>query len=218
VVESLRPDIVGRDPDPAVMGDVEHHAVRVAELALEVHPAAFQLAVEQAAFRLDAHAHRRLTHKLNVGVYLKTTSVFGFLMLRALAWLSPLRRATSRYKDEHQLIERWLEAVRAAGARNLGLALEIALCGRLIKGYGDTHRRGKANFTRILDAIVAAGSFAIDAARAVAIRNAREAALADPEGRKLDQSLETVGVPPRPLQAKPMQFFRRPPGGSKRAA
>jgi indolepyruvate ferredoxin oxidoreductase beta subunit len=147
----------------------------------------------------------------------KTTSVFGFLMLRTLAWLRPLRRATSRYKNEQQLIERWLDAVRATAARDLGLALEVALCGRLIKGYGDTHRRGKDNFTRILDTIVAGGTFATDGARAGAIRKAREAALADPEGRKLDQSLETVGVPPRPLQAKPMQFFRRPPGGTKRA-
>jgi indolepyruvate ferredoxin oxidoreductase beta subunit len=161
---------------------------------------------------------RRLTHKLNVGVYVKTTSVFGFFMLRLLAWLRPLRRATSRYKDEQALIDRWLEAVRSAAARDLGLALEIALCGRLIKGYGDTHRRGKGNFTRILDTIVAGGSFVSDAERAEAIRKAREAALADPEGRKLDQSLEAVGVPPRPPQAKPMQFFRRPPAGSKRAA
>ncbi len=168
--------------------------------------------------RLSHWAHRRgLTHKLNVGLYVKTTSLFGFLMLRALAWLRPLRRATSRYKDEQQLIERWLDAVRASAARDLGLALEVALCGRLIKGYGDTHRRGKDNFTRILDTIVAGGTFASDGTRASAIRKAREAALADPEGRKLDQSLETVGVPPRPLQAKPMQFFRRPPGGTKRA-
>ena len=161
---------------------------------------------------------RGLTHKLNVGVYVKTTSVFGFVMLRVLAWLRPLRRATSRYKDEQALIDRWLEAVRSAAARDLGLALETALCGRLIKGYGDTHRRGKGNFTRILDTIVAGGSFVSDAERAEAIRKAREAALADPEGRKLDQSLEAVGVPPRPPQAKPMQFFRRPPAGSKRAA
>src|SRR5215510_1892930 len=124
-------------------------------------------------------ARRGLTDKLNVGLYVKTTSVSGFLMLRAMAWLRPLRRGTSRYRDEQALIERWLEAIRAAAARDLGLALEVALCGRLIKGYGETHRRAKANFLRILDTIVAGGSFA-DADRAAAIRQAREAALADP--------------------------------------
>ena len=168
---------------------------------------------------LAGWAERRgLTDKLNVGLYVKTTSVFGFLLLRSMAWLRPLRRATGRFHDEQRLIERWLGAIRAAAARDAGLALEIALCGRLIKGYGETHRRAKANFLRILDTIVAGGSFGSDADRATAIRKAREAALADPEGRKLEQSLETVGIVPLPPKAKPLQFFRRPPaGGAKRA-
>jgi indolepyruvate ferredoxin oxidoreductase beta subunit len=163
-------------------------------------------------------ARRGLTDSFNVGMHIKTTSVLGFLLLRCLAWLRPLRRATSRFRDEQELVERWLEAIRAAAARDLGLALEIALCGRLIKGYGETHRRAKANFLRILDTIVAGGSFGSDAERAQAIRKAREAALADPEGRKLEQSLETVGIPPLPPQPKPLRFFRRPPGGARRAA
>ena len=171
-------------------------------------------------------ARKGLTDKLNVGMYVKTTSVFGFLQLRTLAAMRRLRRMTARYHDEQPLIDRWLAAVRAAGARDLGLALEIALCGRLIKGYGETHRRAKANFLRILDTLVAnevanevaGGSFADDAERAAAIRKAREAALADPEGRKLEQSLEAVGIVPQPPRAKPLKFFRRPPGGEKRAA
>ena len=163
-------------------------------------------------------ARRGLTDKLNVGMYVKTTSVFGFLQLRTLAAMRRLRRMTARYHDEQALIDRWLAAVAAAGARDPGLALELALCGRLIKGYGETHRRAKASFLRILDTIQEGGTFASDAARAAAIKAAREAALADPEGRKLDQSLETVGIAPRPPQAKPLTFFRRPPGGEKRAA
>jgi indolepyruvate ferredoxin oxidoreductase beta subunit len=163
-------------------------------------------------------ARRGLTDKLNVGMYVKTTSVFGFLMLRSMAWLRPLRRGTSRYRDEQQLIDRWLEAIRSAAGRDLALALEIALCGRLIKGYGETHRRAKANFLRILGTIVQGGDLASDAERAAAIRKAREAALADPEGRKLEQSLEAVGIAPLPPQPKPIKFFRRPPGGEQRAA
>jgi indolepyruvate ferredoxin oxidoreductase beta subunit len=162
-------------------------------------------------------ARRGLTDKLNVGMYVRTTSIFGFLQLRTLAAMRRLRRTTARYHDEQALIDRWLAAVRAAAARDLALALEISLCGRLIKGYGDTHRRAKASFLRILDTIVETGSFPSDAARAAAIKAAREAALADPEGRKLDQSLETVGIAPRPPQSKPLTFFRRPPG-ERRAA
>jgi indolepyruvate ferredoxin oxidoreductase, beta subunit len=163
-------------------------------------------------------ARRGLTDKLNVGMYVKTTSVFGFLQLRTLAGMRGWRRRTARYHDEQPLIDRWLAAIRTAAARDLGLALEIALCGRLIKGYGETHRRAKANFLRIMGTIAEGGTFVSDAARTTAIKAAREAALADPEGRKLEQSLEAVGIAPLPPQAKPLQFFRRPPGSEKRAA
>jgi indolepyruvate ferredoxin oxidoreductase beta subunit len=154
---------------------------------------------------------RGLTHKLNVGIYVKTTSVFGFLMLRGLAWLRPLRRMMARYGEEQALITRWLEAIGKAGDN--GLALEIALCGRLIKGYGDTHRRGKDNFLRIMDTIVSGAIFAGDQARAEAIRKARDAALADPEGRTLETSLATHGITPLPPKAKTIQFMKRPAAG-----
>ncbi|MGH8699523.1 MAG: indolepyruvate oxidoreductase subunit beta family protein, partial [Burkholderiales bacterium] len=63
---------------------------------------------------LAGWAERRgLTDKLNVGMYVKTTSVFGFLLLRSMAWLRPFRRATGRFHDEQQLIDRWLDAIRA---------------------------------------------------------------------------------------------------------
>jgi indolepyruvate ferredoxin oxidoreductase beta subunit len=153
---------------------------------------------------------RGLTHKLNVGIYVKSTGVFGFLMLRLLAALRPLRRMTARYPEEQALIERWLQAIGTAAARDLGLALEIALCGRIIKGYGETHRRAKTSFLRILDTLVDASALPDDRARALAIGKAREAALADPEGRGLENSLATHGIEPLPPQAKPIQFMRRP--------
>ena len=167
--------------------------------------------------RLVRWATRRgLAHKMNVGLHVKTTSVSGFLMLRALAWLRPWRRLSARYVEEQALIERWLAAVRGA-AREPALALEIALCGRLIKGYGDTHARGKGNFLRIMDTLVEGGVVADAAARGQAIRMAREAALADPEGRSLEGSLAAHGIAPLPPKAVPVQFFRRPPA-ERRAA
>lgn len=155
---------------------------------------------------------RNLTHKLNIGLYVKSTSVSGFLLLRGLAWLRPLRRMTARYSEEQALITRWLTALVSAAGRDRALALEIALCGRLIKGYGDTHRRGKDNFLRILDTIVSftGASFDSDHARADAIRKARDAALADPEGRTLETSLATHGITPLPPKAKTIQFMKRP--------
>ena len=166
--------------------------------------------------RLLAWTEKRgLMQKLNVGLHLNSSSVTGFLMLRSLAWLRPLRRMSARYAEEQALIERWLAAVAAAPEAEL--ALEIALCGRLIKGYGDTNRRAKANFLRIFDTLVEGGSLPDPRARAAAIRAARDGALADPEGRGLEGTLARHGIAPLPPRPKIIQFVRRP-GTARKAA
>jgi len=172
--------------------------------------------------RLVAWAERRgLMHKLNLGLHVNSSSISGFLMLRSLAWLRPLRRMSARYAEEQALIERWLAAITAAPGAEL--ALEIALCGRLIKGYGDTNRRAKANFLRIFDTLVDGGAMvegglvADPKARAAAVRAAREGALADPEGRGLEATLARHGIAPLPPQPKIIQFMRRPATSSKAA-
>jgi indolepyruvate ferredoxin oxidoreductase beta subunit len=125
----------------------------------------------------------------NVGMHIKTSSVLGFLLVRSLAWLKPWRPHSYRFKEEQRLIERWLGLVRDAAAKSVPLALEIAACATLLKGYGETHRRGKANFLAILDALVENPATASPAEQAGAIRKAREAALADPEGKALGGAL-----------------------------
>ena len=125
----------------------------------------------------------------NVGMHLKTSGVFGYLLVRSLAWLKPWRPYSYRYQEEQKLIEHWLTRVRDAAARSIPLALEVAECARLIKGYGETHRRGKANFLAILDALVDNPATSDPAEQARAIRKAREAALADPEGKALGGAL-----------------------------
>jgi indolepyruvate ferredoxin oxidoreductase beta subunit len=159
-----------------------------------------------------------LAGKLNIGMHVRTTSITGFVLMRSLAWLRPLRPYTSRWHEEQALIGRWLAAMTAAAKRDPHLALEIALCGRLIKGYGETHQRGKGNFLRILDTLVEGGAVPDDRARIEAIRKAREAALADPEGRKLEQSLETHGIAPLPPRSQPIKFMRKPRSETRKAA
>jgi len=159
-----------------------------------------------------------LAGKLNVGMHVRTTTISGFLLLRSLAWLRPLRPYTSRWHEEQVLITRWLAAITAAAKRDPYLALEIALCGRLIKGYGETHKRGKDSFLRILDTLVEGGTVPEDRARIEAIRGAREAALADPEGRKLEQSLEIHGIDPLPPRPQPIKFMRKPRSETREAA
>jgi indolepyruvate ferredoxin oxidoreductase beta subunit len=125
----------------------------------------------------------------NVGMHIKTSSVLGYLLVRSLAWLKPWRPYSYRYGEEQRLIERWLGLVADASKRDAGLAFEIAACAGLVKGYGETHRRGKGNFLALLDALVENPPTADAREQAQAIRKAREAALADPEGKALERQL-----------------------------
>ena len=90
-------------------------------------------------------------------------------------------------------------------------AYELALCGRLIKGYGATNERGKRNLAHIVDHLAIGGSFATTAARSAAIRQAREAALADEGGKALDSALIKHGAPPRPVIAQPILWSKPRP-------
>ena len=67
-----------------------------------------------------------------------------------------------------------------------------------------------------MDTLVA-GNAVADAGRAAAIRAAREAALADPEGRKLEGALSGHGITPLPPKPKTLQFVRKKPGQAKAA-
>ncbi|MBL8382324.1 MAG: indolepyruvate oxidoreductase subunit beta family protein [Burkholderiales bacterium] len=159
--------------------------------------------------RFHAWATRRgLAERLSIGMHVRTTSVTGFLLLRALAGLRFWRRRTARHAEEQAAIERWLAAIVAAAPNSPRLAFEIALTARLIKGYSDTHKRGRANFERIFAHLVEGGRFAGDDARADAVFAAREAALADPEGRNLDATLGRHGVAPRPPREQPIRFIK----------
>jgi indolepyruvate ferredoxin oxidoreductase beta subunit len=140
--------------------------------------------------RLVAWAERRgKLDAYNVGLHIRTSGIPGYLLVRSLAWLRPLRPMSYRYREEQALIERWLALVAEAAKRDATLAGEVAECARLIKGYGETHRRGRANFLAIVDALVENPATASPAEQAGAIRKAREAALADPEGKALGATL-----------------------------
>jgi indolepyruvate ferredoxin oxidoreductase beta subunit len=138
-----------------------------------------------------------------------THSVFGMLALRTLAGLKWLRPRGSRYAVEQQMIEQWLQGVVQGTQRLWQLGHEIALCGRLIKGYGATNERGKENLLHVLEHLARGG---VPAEAAQAIRAAREAALADDAGKALDATLVQHGAPPRPLKAVPVRWVRKPRG------
>lgn len=142
-------------------------------------------------------------------------SVFGMLALRTLASMKWLRVRGSRYANEQRMIERWLAGVVDGTRRHWPLGHEIALCGRLIKGYGATNERGKENLLHVLDHL-AQNADATLAAEAIAA--AREAALADDAGKALDATLQRHGAPPRPVKAVPIRFVRKPKPASAKPA
>jgi indolepyruvate ferredoxin oxidoreductase beta subunit len=122
--------------------------------------------------------------------------VWGFARLRFLASLRRWRPRTYRYVEEQAEIERWLAAIRAAAPLGVELAREIAESARLVKGYGDTYKRGLSNYQRIAAEVIApalAGRLSPKAA-ADAVANARVAALADPEGESLARTLAAIAA------------------------
>ncbi len=129
--------------------------------------------------------------------------------------LRGLRRRGARFAEEQRGIERWLDAIVAAAARDWTLAHEIALSARIVKGYGATLERGKENLLHILTHLATgAGDRSVEE-RTRAIREAREAALADEAGQALDRALVAHGAPPRLPKPQPIRWAKPPAGQSK---
>ena len=138
---------------------------------------------------------------------LASHTVLGTLLLRLLASMKYVRRFGSRYSAEQVLIEEWLAALTQGLQEDAALGHEIALCGRLIKGYGSTNERGRDNLLHVIRHLAQSSAPAAD--RAVQIRKAREAALADEAGVALDKTLQSFGAPARVIKAQPIRWMAR---------
>jgi indolepyruvate ferredoxin oxidoreductase beta subunit len=167
---------------------------------------------QSLARRLTAWDRRRTAPwalPLKVGSH----AVFGMASLRLLASLRWLRRRGSRFAEEQALIGRWLAAVLQGTRSDWRLGHEIALCGRLIKGYGSTNERGKQNLLHVIDHLAELPGASAEA-RAEAIAAARQAALADDAGKALDAALVQHGAPARPVVAQPIRWMKRRPAST----
>jgi indolepyruvate ferredoxin oxidoreductase beta subunit len=143
---------------------------------------------------LGVARRRGFIDRFHWGMEVRTTSVSGYLRFLLLAKLKRFRRHTYRYREEQAAIEAWLALIAAAAPRSPALAIEIAECARLIKGYGDTWKRGAANYAAIEARVIGpllAGR--IPLARGIdAVASARTAALVDPEGEALTRCLAEI--------------------------
>jgi indolepyruvate ferredoxin oxidoreductase beta subunit len=145
---------------------------------------------------LGRWALARVRHDRSWPLKVRTTRFSGFLRLRLLAGLKFWRPRTLRFAEEETWIERWLELVEQTLAVDQTAAREVVASAALVRGYADTYKRGLANWTLIMEAVVEVGlSGALPRAQfADAILQARLAAVKDPEGEALAKTIAAIQV------------------------
>ena len=128
----------------------------------------------------------RFTRK---GRIVKTTSIGGFALLYLLASLKPLRRRSLRFATEQAALTDWLDLVADTARSDYALAVEVARARTLVKGYGDTHERGQAKFGKLMALVPRLRGQPNAAAQMAGLI---KAALADEDGKALDQAIRAL--------------------------
>ncbi|MDP1646715.1 MAG: indolepyruvate oxidoreductase subunit beta family protein [Rubrivivax sp.] len=158
-------------------------------------------------------ARRGWIGRAHVGLQLRSTSAWGFALLRLLAALRPLRPHSLRQAEEDQAVTAWCQAMGQALPRSTAYAAALARLPEVLKGYGETQRRGRAAYARLWAEHVApalAEPAGLDA-RAAAFAAAQRAALslAPPPATPAATPAAAVSITPQPLH-----FFRTRPGSA----
>jgi indolepyruvate ferredoxin oxidoreductase, beta subunit len=171
--------------------------LRIAEF---MHPRVQEIADTLPAglgrWLLNTRWARRLVERLTrSGKIVTTTSVHGFLLLYLVAALKPLRPRSLRFAAEQAAIDQWLGVVRDTAKTDGALAAEVAEARNLVRGYGDTHERGRERFDALIRVLPQVSSLPDAAARLAALR---KAAQADENGAELDRA---IGQLPKLSQA-----------------
>ncbi len=193
-----------------VQGEVKAGAQQVLTINEYLHPrlqeVAETLPFGLGPWLLKSTLPRRVVQALcSEGRVVQTSSLRGYMLLRAVAGLRRWRRGTLRYAAEQQRIETWLADVAAALPISEELAHEIVRCQRLVKGYGDTHERGLRSYALLRQAWQQGASQAT-------LARLREAALADEHGHALQAAWLGSGLPPHdhPAQTTPPALQEMP--------
>jgi indolepyruvate ferredoxin oxidoreductase, beta subunit len=135
--------------------------------------------------KLLAWAAKNSKEQWYVGLHIRSTSLWGYLLLQFLARLRPWRRSSMRFAQEDHAITAWWAAMQQLAPRNAAFGLALAGLPQVLKGYGDTLKKGRANYERIWNecvapALAAAGDLG---AATEQLNQAIKAALADPDGQ-----------------------------------
>ena len=149
--------------------------------------------------------------RAQVGLRVRSTSLWGHLLLRLLARLRPWRRASLRFHEEQQAAAAWLGAMEQALGSAPAFALPLAGLPQVLKGYGDTQLRGRQNYARLWSTHVVPvfeSSVAAEAA-ALQLKQALAATLADPEGR-LNAGADAKAAATGPATPHTIRWIERP--------
>ncbi len=171
---------------------------QILEIAEFLHPRVQEIADTMPAglgrWLLASGWPRRLVERFAAkGMVLKTSTIRGFLMLYMVAALKPTRRRSLRFANEQTFLKDWLSRIVAIASANYPLAVEIALTRTLVKGYSDTHERGRARYDTLMQMLP---QIAMAPDPAAAMAKLRKAALADDTGEALTAALRAL----QPLQ------------------
>lgn len=129
---------------------------------------------------------RRILQAFTGGRKISTDRLWGYLLMRAMARTRAWRLSSLRHREEDARIREWLATLAELAPRDYELAVEMAACQQLVKGYGETFERGLGRYRAISDALPALRDGSDPAG---AVRELRQAALADEEGREFEAAL-----------------------------
>ena len=133
---------------------------------------------------------RRLVERFTKsGKVVKTTSLRGFLLLYLVASLKSRRPRSLRFAAEQAAIDAWLGVVRDTAKTDAALAAEVAEARNLVRGYGDTHERGRERFDALIAVLPQVSHMPDAAARFAALRRA---ANADDTGAELTRAISAL--------------------------
>jgi len=182
-----------------VRAEVKAEPDQILEIAECLHPRVQEIADTLAdhwgRWLLASGWPRRLVERFTrKGRVLKTSTIRGFLMLYVVAALKPTRPRSLRFKAEQALIESWLQTIATTAPRDYALAVEVAMCRTLVKGYSDTHERGRKNFDTLMSLVPDLAGTPDAAARLAALR---KAALADDTGAALAVAVKQMRPMPQ---------------------
>ncbi len=87
--------------------------------------------------------------RAQVGLHIRSSSLWGHLLLRLLARMRPWRRSSLRFAQEQEAMTAWLQALALVLPASPGFAAALAGLPQVLKGYGETLVRGRHNYARL---------------------------------------------------------------------